>query len=103
MIQQKNLILSIREVIQTNGLGTLISVYNDIEQNWYYYVGEFKQKNPSNNIYYSYISGKCINYILDNQSTYFNGELAKNELIVTKIQDLPKEQIEFDFKFVWFK
>ena len=44
-----------------------------------------------------------MNYILDNVYTYFVGEIAKGELIRTKIEDLPEEVKEFKFQFVWFR
>ena len=103
MLKDKDILLAIREVVAGNGFGTMIAIYNDIEQKWYYYCGDFKPKNPSNNIHFNSINGKCLNYILDNRITYFSGELAKNELIATKINDIPTERIEFDFRFVWVK
>ena len=103
MISNKGNLLGIKETASSNGLGTLVAVYNDIENKWYYYVGNFKPRKPSNNIEFSSISGKCINYILENQHVYFSGDMAKNELIATKIQDLPSEEIEFPFRFIWFK
>lgn len=103
MIKDKEILQAIRDVAQNNGLGTVISVFNDIEQKWYYYCGDFKPKNPSNNIHFHSINGKCLNYIIDNRLTYFSGEMIKSELVATKINDLPKEIIEFDFRFVWIK
>ena len=103
MIRDKQLLLAIKEIATSNGFGTVVSIFNEIEEKWYTYVGQFKPKNPSNNIYFSTIEGKCIDYILENKFNYFAGELAKNELISSKIEDLPIERIEFDFKFVWLK
>lgn len=104
MIKNKNILLAIREVAQSNGQGTVVAIYNDTENKWYSYVGEFKPKNPSNNIHSSSIRGKCVDYIIENQHTYFNGELAKNDLIATKIEDLPIEDIDFgDLRYIWFK
>lgn len=103
MLKDKDILLAIREVVVGNGFGTMIAVYNDIEQKWYYYCGDFKPKNPSNNIHFNSIRGKCLNYIVDNQQTYFSGTLVKSELVSTKIDSTPDEMIEFDFKFVWIK
>jgi hypothetical protein len=101
MILEKDIVLALRDVVQNNGFGTVVAVYNDIEQKWYYYCGQFKPKNPSNNIHFNEISGKCLNYILDNRDRYFTGDSIKSEATATKLQDLPSERITFDFKFVW--
>jgi len=103
MKYDKQILLSIKEVAKNSGYGTLVSIYNDIEDKWYNYVGEFRPRNPSNNIHFSSIRGKCIDYIIENKHTYFMGDIAKNQLISTKIEDLPTEELEFDFKFIWFK
>lgn len=103
MLKQNDKLQLIANLSKDNGFGTLVAIYNDIEQKWYYYVGVFKPRNPSNHIHFNMIDGKCINYIFDNEYTYFTGDLIKNELISTKIEDLPKEIKEFDFKFVWYK
>ena len=85
------------------GMGsTFVAVFNDIDKSWYYYVGSFKPRNPSNHIHFNFISGKCINYIFENEHVYFNNN-PQQEAVITKIQDLPKEEIEFDFRFIWFK
>jgi hypothetical protein len=103
MIAEKDIVLALREVVTNNGFGTIIAVYNDISNTWFYYCGQFKPKNPSSNIYFNSIYGKCLNYILDNRDRYFTGSLSKAEAIATKINDTPEEMVEFDFRFVWFK
>lgn len=103
MIQEKDILLAIKEVAQNNGFGTVVCIYNDIEQKWHNYVGEFKPKNPSNHIYFNSINAKCVDYIIENKHVYFTGDMAKNDLISSKLEQLPKETIEFDFRFVWLK
>ena len=104
MIENNQKLLLLSQIAVSMGEGTLIAVYNDIELKWYYYIGEFKASNPSSHIYHNLIMGKCINHIIDNSFTYFMGDnLAKNELIQTEFQKIPREIKEFDFKFIWFK
>jgi hypothetical protein len=93
----------ISQIAYDSGEGTLVAIYNDIEEMWHYYLGNFKPKNPSNHIYFHTIIGKCIDYIVENEHTFFTGDLAKNDIIRTHIYNLETEEKEFDFRFVWFK
>lgn len=103
MLINRDKLQLVADIAKQSGFGSMVAVYNDIEKIWYYYIGDFKPANPSNHIHFNSISGKCINYILENEFTYFRGELAKSELIYTKLEDLPKEDKVFDFKYVWFR
>lgn len=103
MIENKQKLELLAKQARESGEGALVAIYNDIEQKWYYYIGEFKPKNPSNHIYYNSIRGKSISHMIENPFTYFSGDLAKNELINTEFSKLKKENIEFDFRFIWFK
>jgi len=100
MIQNENFKL-LKDVIQEIG-GSAIAVYNHIEDKWYYYVGDYRPKNPSNHIHFNNIRGKCINYIFDNHSTYFSNGINK-QLIITKIEDLPEEDWDFTFEALQMK
>lgn len=103
MKENKNHINIIKEQAMNEGLGSLVAAYNDIEQMWYYYVGDFKPKNPSSGIHCSSIRGRCVNKIFQNIFTYFSGDVAKSELIRTEIRSIPEEHVEFDFRYIWFK
>jgi len=103
MITDNKKLQLIGQIAYESGEGTLVAVHNDIEDKWYFYVGNFKPKNPAGHIFLNSIDGKCINYIVENEHTFFMGDNAKNELIRDYIQDLSKEEKEFDFRFIWFK
>jgi len=103
MILNKNKLLLLANQAKNEGIGSLVAIFNNIENRWYYYVGEFKPINPSSHIHHNNIRGRCVNVILDNEFTYFSGDNAKNELISTEINKIKEENIDFDFPFIWFK
>lgn len=103
MIKSKKHLLLLAEQARNEGMGSLVAIYNDIENEWHYYVGDFKPSNPSNHMHHSSIRGRCIDYILESSFTYFSGDMMKNELIRTELSKIIEESVEFDFKFVWFK
>lgn len=103
MIHNKSKLLLLAEQAKNEGIGSLVAVFNDIEKRWYYYVGEFKPSNPSSHIHHNNVRGKCINTILENEFTYFSGDIAKNELIRTEMNKFRDENLDFDFPFIWFR
>lgn len=103
MLHNMNILSIISKIVSNHGLGTTIAVYNDIEQKWYYYCGGYNPKNPSNHIHTHSIQGKCFNYILENQPTYFAGEMPKEEAIATKLESIEESNIDYDFKTIWVK
>lgn len=100
---KNNKLSLLSQLAKERGEGTLVAFYNDIEEKWYYYVGDFKPKNPSNHIHHHSMRGKCINKVLDNEFIYFSGDIAKAELIGTEFEKLIVESFECDFRFVWIK
>ena len=103
MIEHKDKLQLISNISMEIGEGSLVAIHNDIESRWHYYVGTFKPKNEGNHIYLNSIEGKCVDVVIENEFTYFAGDSPNSDLIRTKLQNIPIEKKEFDFRFVWFR
>lgn len=106
MIVEKDKLVLLKKVIQEFGIsGSLIAVFNDIENMWYYYIGDVTLKSPTDGIHFNRIlNGKCLNHIFQNSQIYFQGESVYDKIaLITKINLLPEEDIRaFDFRVLQF-
>lgn len=106
MIEKYNICRLLSNICKDSGFGMFIAIYNDIEKRWTYFVGQFTAKNPTDRIHCNNINGICIDYIFQNDSTYFQNDIVNNQKIITYIQtnlETNKVDIDFDFKVVAFK
>jgi hypothetical protein len=80
------------------------AIYNDIESKWHYYVGDFRPHNPQSYLFFHTLREcKCIDFILINDFTFFNGDMVSDEFAIkTKIDNTPSisMQLSEHFKFV---
>lgn len=82
----------------------ITAIYNDIENEWHYYAGDFRPHNPQSYLFFhSLRECRCIDFILINHFTFFNGDLISDEFAIkTKVDNTPSisMQISEHFKFV---
>lgn len=105
MIKNFKLLYLIFNICQLNGLGQVAAVYNDIDKEWTYWVGSIRLKNPSDRIHQHRIDGVDITYIIENKFSFFSGEMANSNLIVSTIEDYLKQNkvvLDYDFKTILF-
>jgi len=105
MIKKENICKLISELSKEFGWGSLIAVHNDIEQKWYYFLGNFKEKNPHSYIMSHSIEGVNITHMIENDSTYLNGFTIDKQKVYTFVEKQREENLlnlTFDFRFVKF-
>ena len=90
----------IKNIVNTN----ITAIYNDIEQEWHYYAGEFKPHNPQYYLFFHTLKDcKCIDFILINSFTFFNADHVSDEFAIrTKIDNSPSVTMNISehFKFI---
>ena len=105
MIEKGNICRLMSELSREFGWGSFVSVYNDIEDKWYYFVGNFKEKNPHTYIMSHFIEGVDVTHVIENNSTYLSGSVIDKQKVYAFVEKQREENLvnlTFDFRFVKF-
>lgn len=105
MIEKGNMCRLMAQLAMEFGWGSFVAVYNDIEEKWYYFVGNFKEKNPHTYIMSNSIEGVDVTHVIENNSTFLNGATIDKQKVYTFVEKQKEENtfnITFDFRFVKF-
>ena len=101
MITNKDKLLLLKNFFLESGIsGSLCAIYNNIENKWYYYIGELTLKNPNEGIYFNkLIRAKCLNKIIENEHMFFRGDnLQDFQSIILEIERCKNENYNsYDF------
>lgn len=82
----------------------VVTVYNDIECRWYFYlVDTWTPANPSNHIHDNFLEGRDLAGLLLAIQGFSHGyDHTSDQAVLTKINELPKVKLNFN-GFKWIK